>query len=93
MKVKLLKRLRKRFFWFVGDGDICWSYYDNYENKVIRVPAFGGRHNDNLLCTLLEKLGLDELYYLSNEDRKLRRQRLRDEKLLKEKFSKHFKKR
>lgn len=62
MKTKLLKKLRKRFYWYL-DGNDCWNFYDLETNKVEYAYISGMRSiNDMLIYKLLERIGLEYLY-------------------------------
>lgn len=62
MKVKLLKKLRKRFFWYM-DGQSHWYYYDKKTNETNYAFIIGvSRINDALILSMLSKIGLEHLY-------------------------------
>lgn len=79
MKAKLLKRLRKRFYWY-KDKQNCWYFYDLKTNEVEYAYISGMKSiNDMLIKKLLERIGLDWLHeprYKIVEKRKQKRELL-----------------
>lgn len=62
MKVKLLKKLRKRFHWYM-DGQNCWYFYDIKYNEIEYAYISGMRGiNDMLILMLLRRIGLECIY-------------------------------
>lgn len=73
MKVKLLKKLRKRFYWYKEDNKNCWSYYDKKYNTHGYAFIFNTYYiNDMLLYELLNELGLKYIFK-SLDDRRTNR--------------------
>jgi hypothetical protein len=90
MKVKLLKKLRKRFHWFRHSGHTCWTYYDNKHNHTRY--AFECRFyyvNDMLMYKLLQDAGLSHLFR-SLANRKDARILARHKKKMKEEYGTNF---
>lgn len=90
MKVKLLKKLRRRFHWFIDAESrlsTCWCYYDKKHETVNYAFVIGMVHmNDMLLYSMLEAMGRDDLYVsLRNRRESKRKQKLRLE--LRERFN------
>lgn len=73
MKVKLLKKLRKRFIWKMKEGS-CWYYYDRQtQQEYYAFSEYFPYVNDMLQCKLLSKLGLSHLFVALNKRREKRR--------------------
>jgi hypothetical protein len=91
MKVKLLKKLRKRFYWYRQSGMSYWWFYDKKTNETNYAFIIGvGQINDALIISMLSRIGLKDLY----EPRYVRRKRRIKEKedlRRKQYFSQFFK--
>lgn len=91
MKVKLLRKLRRRFHWFRRPGYDCWFYYDRKENRELYAFTLGMYYvNDMLLGELLEKLYLSDLY-VGLRNRLEARSAVKKGIILKNKYKNHFK--
>lgn len=89
MKVKLLKKLRKRFYWWWDSYNSEWMYYDNI--TVCEHSAIGDFHtkSDRLLYCMLSDMGLKKLFKM-NYDRVNERRRVKQKRDLKMKFADKF---
>lgn len=90
MKVKLLRKLRKRFKWYKKESDTCWSYYDRRTNTDHYAFSEGLFYiNDMLQFQMLSKIGLSKLY-IPLRQRVESRLKARVDKKRKEKFAQYF---
>jgi hypothetical protein len=63
MRAKLLKKLRKRFYWYRDKRRSCWYFYDLKENVVTYASITSMRDvNDMLILSMLRKINLGHLY-------------------------------
>lgn len=90
MKVKLLRKLRKRFYWYREENDTCWRLYDKKYNHVRYCFETGFYYiNDMLIWNMMKRLFIDHEFF-SLRDRVEKKRKERKEIQLKNKFSKHF---
>lgn len=93
MKVKLLRKLRKRFHWYFEPDTwiTCWLYYDKKKNLSGRafVSHVSWPINDMLLYTMLCQLGREK-WFVSLRKRLERKSDLKNKRRLKQQFSDKF---
>lgn len=90
MKVNLLKKLRKRFYWY-KDHNTCWSYYDREKNADVYAFVYGFTNvNDMLLYRMLSEIGMEHIF-IKSRDKIEARQIKKADKNRKNKFAKYFK--
>lgn len=94
MKVKLLKKLRKRFIWYYDDkesGGSPWKVFDKvYDRQIYGLPSAGYYFAERTILMMLNVLGESDLWQ-SRRDKfeKMRIKKLNDE--IKAKFFNHEK--
>lgn len=77
MKAKLLKKLRKRFYWYMLEESYWW-FYDKDKKETNYAFIIGvTQPNDALILSMLVKLGLSNLY----EPRYFKLNRIKKEKI------------
>lgn len=88
MKTKLLRKLRKRFFWFKRENKNFWSLYDNKTHQIIYCYRAGMySSNDMLIYEMLAIIGMSHFYKGS---RYRKEKRLNNKIILQNKFKKFF---
>lgn len=91
MKVKLLRKLRRRFHWFTEKDKPGWFYYDKKKNKIGYSFVVGWYHfNDMLLNELLYKIGKGYLFVKLKDRLRIKRAKKTDLQL-RDRFREHFK--
>ena len=82
MKTKLLKKLRKRFYWFYdGDRWVCYDRAKNIEKRFLY-----SEFSESVFKYIMDRSKYKR-HYTSSSYRKLCRKKL----FLKRKYAKHFK--